>query len=308
MQSPLLVKDASHVLVIGGGGFIGQRICSTLAERAVICDVAAQTAVGRSIFVQRSVHDISGLAETMKEFEITHVVHLVGLPHIPTCQKDPGRSFELNVSSVGSALEAMRLSDVRTMVFASTAAVYGRPLSNPVSESFPTNPLSTYGYHKLLAEKLVQCYVQNYGFSSVVFRIFNVYGGDFKHHDDAISTFIRNAIDGKPLSVTGGNQLRDFVHIEDVSASFTRATHLHNGGFETLNLGSGIPMSILDVAETVRQVFAGKIVNDPKIQSSHYDIFSDNARLRSTLKINPSNPAMGIPDFVKGLSKSVLVA
>src|SRR5207253_9779321 len=102
----------------------------------------------------------------------------------PTCQKSPHRSFGLNLGSVSSALEAMRLSDVKRIVFASTAAVYGRPRINPVRETSPTNPLSTYGHHKLLDEKILQCYVQNYGLSSLVFRILYVYGSDFYLLDD----------------------------------------------------------------------------------------------------------------------------
>ena len=301
-------SDSRRVLVLGGAGFIGQRICSCLAERAVIYDVLPQSSPGRSISVQADAQDVSALVRTMSRFEITDVIHLIGLPHIPTCQRDPRRSFELNVGSVSSALEAMRLSDVKRILFASTAAVYGKPRSNPVGETSPTNPISTYGYHKLLAEKLIQCYTQNYGLSGLVFRIFNVYGGDFKLHEDAISTFIRNAFDGKPLNVNGGNQIRDFIRIDDVSAALLQAIDLDHEGFEILNLGSGIPMPILAVAEIVRRAFAAKVVLDPRILSSHYNIFADNTKLRSSLKLSPSDPVVGIPDFVRGVSKTVLVA
>jgi len=294
--------------VLGGAGFIGKKICSALAERAVACDVVQQVSPDRSISVQGDVQDVPRLVEVMKHFEITDVIHLVGLPHIPTCQRSPHRSFGLNLGSVSSALEAMRLSDVKRIIFASTAAVYGKPGSNPVRETSPTNPLSTYGHHKLLAEKLLRCYVQNYGLSSMVFRIFNVYGGDFKLHEDAISIFIRNALDGKPLSVNGGNQIRDFIRIDEVSAAFLQAIDLDYEGFEILNLGSGVPMSILAVAEIVRRAFSANVVNDPKILSGHYDIFADNTRLRSTLKLNPSDPVIGIPDFLRSLSETVLVA
>jgi len=295
-------------LVLGGAGFIGKRICSALAERAVIYDVLPQVLTSDSISVQGDIQDVQRLVEVMKRFEITDVIHLVGLPHIPTCQKSPHRSFGLNLGSVSSALEAMRLSDVKRIVFASTASVYGRPRINPVSEASPTNPLSTYGHHKLLADKLLHCYVQNYGLSSLVFRIFNVYGGDFKLHEDAISIFIRNALSEQPLNVNGGNQTRDFIRIDDVSAAFLQAIDLDYEGFEILNLGSGVPMSIMAVAETVRHAFAAKVVNDPKILSSHYDIFADNTKLRSTFKLNQSDPFIGIPDFVRGASETVLVA
>ncbi len=296
------------MLLLGGAGFIGKRICSTLAERAVSCDVLPQVSSSHSVSVQGDVQDVPRLVEIMKRFEITDVIHLVGLPHIPTCQRSPHKSFGLNLGSVSSVLEAMRLSDVKRIIFASTAAVYGKPPSNPIRETSPTNPVSTYGYHKLLAEKLLQCYVQNYGLSSLVFRIFNVYGGDFKLHEDAISIFIRNALDGKPLNVNGGNQIRDFIRIDDVSDAFIQAIDSDYQGFEILNLGSGIPMSILAVAETVRRAFAAKVVNDPKILPNHYDIFADNAKLRSTLKMNPSDPVIGIPDFVRGVSETILVA
>ena len=308
MESSPHVSESSRVLVLGGAGFIGKRICSALAERAVVCDILPPVLSSHSISVQGDIQDVPRLVEVMKRFEITDVIHLVGLPHIPTCQKSPHRSFGLNLGSVSSALEAMRLSDVKRITFASTAAVYGRPRSNPVNETSPTNPLSTYGYHKLLAEKLLECYVQNYGLSSLVFRIFNVYGGDFKFHDDAISTFISNALDGKPLNVNGGNQARDFIRIDDVSAAFLQAIDLDYTGFEILNLGSGVPMSILAVAEIVRRALAAKVVNDPKILSNHYDIFADNTKLRSKLNLNPLDPVIGIPDFARAVSETVLVA
>src|SRR2546427_6135398 len=160
-------SDSSRVLVLGGAGFIGKRICSALAERAIICDVLSQVSPGQSISVQGDVQDVPRLVEVMKRFDITDVIHLVGLPHVPTCQRSPHRSFGLNLGSVSSALEAMRLSDVKRIIFASTAAVYGKPRSNPVRETSPTNPLSTYGHHKLLAAKLLQCYVLNYCLSSL---------------------------------------------------------------------------------------------------------------------------------------------
>lgn len=115
-------------------------------------------------------------------------------------------------------LEAAREADAR-VVFASSAAIYGEPVSLPIAETHPTEPESPYGLEKLTADRYLRLYHELYGLETVPLRYFNVYGprqtgGDYA---GVIPAFLKQARAGGSLPVHGdGTQTRDFVHVEDI--------------------------------------------------------------------------------------------
>jgi len=192
----------------------------------------------------------------------------------------------------------MRLCDVKRLIFPSTAAIYGATNGPKVNENASPKPTSVYGCHKLGAEMLIRGYTENYGLDATVLRIFNVYG-DLNAEQGVTSLFIRTAITGKPITVNGGEQLRDFVFLNDVVKAFMKALDIANASKKTINVGSGVGVSIKEIAEMVRQSFPSVEVKYEPSNGGEYSIYADTSRLRTLLEFDPINPREGLLRFIK---------
>lgn len=296
------MKD--NILITGGFGFIGSHIANTLTDMkdcgVTVFDIRAPNNHENPniYFVQGDVFDTDELVKILRDREITSLIHMVGLASIPDCRKDPNLSFRLNLSSVHYILEAMRLCDVSRLIFPSTAAVYGVTNGPKVNENAIPKPHSVYGCHKLGAETLIRGYMQNYGLDATILRIFNVYG-DLNSEQGVTSLFIRGAMAGKPLVISGGEQLRDFVFLDDVMNAFVRSLKAAEVSQKTINVGSGVGISVKEIAEMVRQGFPAVEINYQSSNIGEYNVYADNSQLRTLLGFDPIDPRVGIPRFIK---------
>ena len=294
---------SDSILVTGGAGFIGSHIVESLVKTAgskiVVYDVnAEEKRVGNVIHVNGDVFDSDKLLKVMQREEVSKVVHMVGLASIPDCRKAPDRSFRLNVSSVHSILDAMRLTDVERLIFPSTAAVYGDITEPRVTEGVEPKPTNIYGCHKLAAELLIRGYAGDYGLDTTILRIFNVYG-DFLMEQGVISTFVRRALKAEPLIVNGGGQLRDFVHLNGVVDAFTGSLGNATTYQKVINVGSGVGLSINEIAEMVRNVFPNTEAVYNSSMNGEYSIYADISRMRNLLGCETLDPRVGIPKFIE---------
>jgi nucleoside-diphosphate-sugar epimerase len=294
---------SGSILFTGGAGFIGSNIVETLAKtadsRIVVYDVnAVENSVGDVLRVRGDVFDSTKLLAVMRREEVSKVVHMVGLASIPACRDDPDKSFRLNVSSVHSILETMRVADAENLVFPSTAAIYGAVTEPEVDEGVEPKPTNIYGCHKLAAESLIRGYAKDYGLNATILRVFNVYG-DFLTEQGVISAFVKRAMKGKPLSVNGGGQLRDFVHLRNVVDAFIKS--LGNGAVyqRTINVGSGVGVSVNEVAKMVCDVFPHTEVVYNSTENGEYSIYADVSRLKTLLGCETMDPRLGIPHFIE---------
>ena len=292
-----------NILVAGGSGFIGSHIVDALSETpestVLVYDIQARNnRVGNVVSVRGDVFDLDRLVKAMKEQNVVNVIHLVGLASIPGCRKSPDVSFRLNVSSVQKMLEAMRICDAEHLVFSSTAAVYGITNGPKVSEGVKPKPTSIYGSHKRAAELLIQGYAENYGVNTTILRIFNVYG-DLKMEQGVVSLFVRRALKQKPIILRGGEQLRDFVYLDDVVESFIRSLENVAAYQKVINVGSGVGVSIKEVAGMVKENFPEIEVMVEPPSRREYSIYADVSRMKTVLNSDAVNPRLGIPIFVE---------
>lgn len=289
------------ILVIGGSGFIGSRVTSLLNRNGI--EVISFDIV-RSNFSSENIKifigdilNLSSIRRLLFEYDISSIIHLVGLPSIGYCEKNPYFSFELNVLSVQNTLEAMRLADIRKIVFASSAAVYGYQTKTLVKESDPVMPNTIYGYHKLIGEELIKSYSNSYGLNYIILRLFNVYGGNPQVGKDVISIFIRKALKGEHIIIYGPNKFRDFVHVDDVANMFMKAVKTDVNNI-TVNVGTGKIVTLRRIAEIMKRVFPKLKVKYEYPKDDGTGIAADITVARRLFGFSPMDPERSIYNYV----------
>ena len=290
------------VLVIGGSGFIGSSIVKALTDSNVetICYdlIHTDSAGSKNHWIRADILELQSIERIFFEYKIDAIIHLVGLPAIDYCQKDPHFSFLLNVMSVQNTLEAMRLADIPKIVFASSATVYGNHSDSALSENAPTAPATVYGYHKLVAEHAIRSYSDNYGIKSTNLRLFNVYGGNPKLGKEVISIMINRALQNMPLLVKGPDKFRDFVHIDDVAESFVKAISSNHSDAVTVNIGTGTKTTIREVASIVSSHFPNLKVIEEESPDNGTGLWANVAHAKEVLGFAGRTPKEGIDTHV----------
>jgi len=250
------------IVVTGGSGFIGSYVCRLLEEKgykARIIDLVPPPIGVNAEFVRASVLDPLRLQKLFEGAE--GVIHLAALIDVQSSIADPFSDFQVNAQGTLNVLEAARRAKVRSVAYASSAAVYGNTEDVPVEESQPAVPLSPYGASKLTGERYVLLYNSIYGMQNAALRLFNVYGVGQKGsspYSGVITKFASAIRDGRQPTVFGdGRQTRDFVHADDVAGAFLAA--LFAGGSQVpINIGGGKEISIVSLLERMYQI-AGKM-------------------------------------------------
>ncbi|MEF8826555.1 MAG: NAD-dependent epimerase/dehydratase family protein [Halapricum sp.] len=250
--------EGKQVLVTGGAGFIGSHIADALVgdnDVTVLDDLSSgrrENVPEEATFIEGDVRDAAALADAGEADVIFHEAAVVS---VAESVENPQDCHAVTTDGTIQVLEFARQHDAR-VVLASSAAIYGDPESVPITEDAPKKPSSPYGVDKLTADHYTRLYAALYGLPTVALRYFNVYGpgqtaGDYS---GVISIFREQALAGDPLTVHGdGDQTRDFVHVEDVvRANLAAATTDATG--EAYHIGTGTETSVLELAETVREV------------------------------------------------------
>jgi len=290
------------ILVVGGSGFVGTEVMNALSSNGtpgVAYDLIVTDSVGTNTrWVRADILELHSLERLFFDYDVESIIHLVGLPAIDYCQKNPNFSFQLNTLSVQNTLEAMRRGDVKRIIFASTAAVYGRTSPDPIGEVTSPLPTSTYGHHKLMAEDAIRTYKEAYGIEYTILRLFNVYGGDYKSGKEVISIYIRNAVRGQPLVVKGPGKFRDFVHIKDVAQLFTKAASSPTSNV-VANVGAGAKITLLQVAEMVQKCLPSTKLQVESAADDGTGYCADIGVARDQFNFTPREPKNGILDHIQ---------
>jgi dTDP-glucose 4,6-dehydratase len=271
-------------LVTGGAGFLGSHLCDALLTegRRVVCvdnlDTGSLTNVEhihdeRFVFVNHDLTEPLWLDEP-----VDCVFHLAS----PASPIDYARLplHTLKVGSYGThhMLGLAKFKRARFLL-ASTSEVYGDPKIHPQPESYwgnvnPIGPRGVYDEAKRYAEALTMAYHRQQGVDTCIARIFNTYGPRMRPHDGrAIPTFIRQALENKPLTVFGdGSQTRSFCYVDDMVRGLVLLAE--SGEHLPVNLGNPAEMVLLELAETVIRVtgstseivFEALPVDDPQVR------------------------------------------
>jgi UDP-glucose 4-epimerase len=275
-------------LVTGGAGYIGAHVVDAMraaGERVVVLDdlsTGVQKRLDDAPFVLGSVLDRPLVEDTMRTHSVRGVVHLAAKKQVEESVRRPLYYYEQNVEGLRRLLEAATATGVESVVFSSSAAVYGAPDEDQVGEDLDCRPVNPYGQTKVVGERLVSDVATATGLRYASLRYFNVAGSaapsmaDTGESNLVPMVFRRLAERRAPLifgadhPTPDGTCIRDFVHVSDIaSAHVAAARGLADGRVTALtaNIGRGDGVSVREMVETIRDVTgtAGESWSDPVV-------------------------------------------
>ncbi|HYN44813.1 MAG TPA: SDR family oxidoreductase [Candidatus Limnocylindrales bacterium] len=255
-------------LVTGGAGFIGSHIISRLLEKGyqAVCldnfdptydittkkgNIAPFLKNNNFELVEGDVRDRNLLKDIVRD--IDYIFHEAALVSVVESMKDPVKTIEMNTIGSFNILDAALSGNVKKVILASSAAIYGDSPVLPKKESMVPVPKSPYAISKLDGEYAARIYYEEHGLKTTSLRYFNVYGprqDPTSPYAAAIPIFIQKALKDENILIYGdGMQTRDFVHVNDV----VRANELvmSKGDGKTFNVANGIATSINEIAQQI---------------------------------------------------------
>jgi UDP-glucose 4-epimerase len=262
-------------MITGGAGYIGAHVVRAMraaGESVVVYDDLstgdAKRVPDEVPLVAASVLDRPRLTEAIAEHQVTGVVHIAAKKQVGQSVEQPLYYYRENVTGLQTLVEAMTETGVDRLVFSSSAAVYGMPDVDLVTEDTPCLPMSPYGETKLIGERLVRAAGRAHGLRTVSLRYFNVAGaaapelGDPGVYNLIPMIFERfqaqqsPRIFGDDYPTPDGTCIRDYIHIADIAsahlAAARRLSALPAGGDLTLNIGRGEGVSVQEMVDRVR--------------------------------------------------------
>lgn len=265
------------ILVTGGAGYIGSHVVKQLIEaneQVVVLDNlgnAYREAAGTAEFHEGDVHDRSLLEFLFRTREIESIMHFAASTRVAESVANPGKYYRNNTAGTLNLLIAAVESGARSIVFSSSAAVYGVPEGGVCREDSPAFPVNPYGRSKLMSEVMIRDICGAADMRHVILRYFNVAGaatdGRLGQRGRWSSHLIKRACEvavgkrdtleifGTDYPTADGTCIRDYIHVEDLAAAHVRAlSYLRSGGESvTLNCGYGKGFSVREVIRAVER-------------------------------------------------------
>src|SRR5690348_15042256 len=313
-----------RVLVTGGAGYIGSVVAAQLVaaghDVVVLDDLStghADAVPPGAAFVKGTLRDCA--AEVLAD-GVEAVLHFAAKSLVGESVADPAKYWSNNLGGTVALLEAMREIRIRTIVFSSTAAVYGEPEGPTVQETDPTRPTSPYGASKLAVDTTLTEFSRLYGFGAISLRYFNVAGAHAvtggsgsgsgsgsgagsgsagwlgeRHNPEThlIPNVLAAATEGRPVRIFGddyptpdGTCIRDYIHVTDLADAHLRALDAcRTGQHQIFNLGNGSGFSVREVIEVCRSVTGAEIEVEtgPRRAGDPAVLVASSAKIQSEL-------------------------
>ena len=256
--------EGRTVLVTGAGGFIGSRVVRALLNggasvRALIGPVRGSGQVLDSPSLENVTADISDAAVVEQITRGIHIViHMAGPPSVADSFDHPTAFAQTHVAGTATILDCCRKAGVCRFVYISSAEVYGRPRSAVVTENHPIAPRSPYAAAKAGAEHFVRAFAMNFGMPSLILRPFSVYGAGAPSCG-VVRTILRMAQFEDMVVLRDLTPVRDYCFVDDVAEAIVRSCTVLMDDIATINIGSGIGISVGELAQTVLRVLGRSI-------------------------------------------------
>ncbi|AXA84055.1 UDP-glucose 4-epimerase GalE [Lysobacter oculi] len=306
------------ILLCGGAGYIGSHMLKWLAMRGYRVTVLDNLSTGHreavrwGELVEADLLDPTALERVFSGRHFDAVMHFCARSLVGESVAQPYDYYANNVTGTLNLLQAMRRHGVGKLIFSSTAAVFGNPVSERIDEGHPKAPINPYGASKLMVERMLQDAASAYSLRSVALRYFNAAGaspeGDIGESHQPETHLIPNALraalgTGPALKLFGtdyptpdGTCVRDYVHVDDLAQAHERALaymQAHEGA-HAFNLGNGQGFSVREVIEAASRV-AGRAVPfevAPRREGDPATLVASSERARAELGWSPVHASL----------------
>ena len=264
------------VFVTGAAGFIGSALSARLhadGDRIVAVDDLSRgtrTLLPADVaFIEGDIRDGAALRAAIVAEQPDTVIHLAAMHFIPDCLARPGDTMAVNVEGTRRLLDSCRDSDVRHVIFASTAAVYAPVDHACVEDETPLAPLEVYGESKLAGEHLVRAFYESTGTSCSILRLFNAIGRN-ETNPHVVPHVFQSLQSSDVVRLGNTAPQRDYIDTRDI-ADAIRAVMQTAEGLRVLNVGTGTAHAVDDIIERLRLILGREII-----------VQQDPGRLRAT--------------------------
>ncbi len=311
---------SKKILVTGGAGYIGSHTVRQLGEagyEVIVYDnlsTGSEKALLNGSLIVGDLADELSLSLAFDQHNFDAVLHFAASISVPESVANPLDYYANNTRNTLNLLRCCQKFGVNKFVFSSTAAVYGEPQENPVSESCATNPINPYGCSKLMSERMIR----DYGFSSdfryVILRYFNVAGADpagrIGQSSEKASHLMKVACDaalgkrpavgmfGTDFDTPDGTGIRDYIHVEDLAAAHIDALRYLETGSESeiFNCGYGQGYSVRQVLDRLKEISGVDfpVIELPRRAGDPACVIACGDRLRQILGWQPKYNDLGI--------------
>src|SRR5579862_6783011 len=267
-----------RILITGGAGYVGSHCAKALAAAGHEGIVFDNLSFGHRDFVrwgplvEGDIRDAAALEALFSAHRFDAVMHFAALAYVGESVTVPGRYYDVNVNGTRVLLDAMARAEVRAIVFSSSCAIYGEPGQVPIVETARPNPISPYGFTKLVCERMMDDFGRAHGLRSARLRYFNAAGAeptgeigeDHEPETHLIPLVLDAALGRRPViqifgtdyQTPDGTAIRDYVHVSDLARAHVLALQHLLGGGDTIaaNLASGQGASVREVIDMARSI------------------------------------------------------
>lgn len=297
----------TRALITGGLGFIGSNLARRLVELG--SDVTIVDSLipdyGGNLYNVEGIRDRIqvNVSDVRDSHSLHHLVqgkdylfNLAGQTSHLDSMRNPMPDLEINCQAQLSILETCRACNPKIkIVFASTRQIYGRPAQLPVPETHPLNPVDVNGINKMAGEQYHLLYNNVYGIAATALRLTNTIGPRMRIKDARqtfVGLWVRQLLEGKPISVWGGKQLRDFTDVEDAVDAFLLAATNPTTNGEVYNLGGSEVIDLVGLAKLMVEINGSGSyeVHDFPAERQAIDIgdyYGDFSKIRQALGWEP---------------------
>lgn len=293
------------ILVTGGAGFIASHIVDKLIKNGDKVVVVDNLSTGREENLNKEAifYNVDILDDSLRKvFEIEKpdcVIHHAAQIDVQRSIRQPMDDARVNVSGTINILECCKEYNVKKIVYASTAAVYGEPKYLGIDEKHPVAPISYYGISKHTPEHYIKVYSSLYGIKYTILRYANAYGirQDPKGEGGVISIFVDKLLEeGTPIIFGTGEQTRDFIYVKDIVEANVLA--VSKGDNNIFNIGTGVATSINELFNSMKEI-AGAKVEPVYKEARKGDILHSYFNISKSKEILGWSPRYSLKDGLK---------